>query len=141
MTELIDYIKIAFCLLGAFLSKWLGGIDSILIVLISFSVIDYITGVFVGFTKNKLSSKIGAKGIVKKITIYLVVAIAFIFDKYVMKGGNILRTATIFFYISNETISILENIAYLGVPIPQKLKDILLQYVENKNTESEEKKE
>ena len=86
---------------------------------------------------KKLSSEVGFKGIFKKVLIFLLVGIANILDVQVIGTGSILRTAVIFFYISNEGVSLLENAAHLGLPIPQKVKTVLEQLHER--SESEEK--
>ena len=95
--------------------------------LIAFVVIDYITGVFCAIADKKLSSEIGFKGICKKVLIFILVGVGNIIDTRIIGSGSVLRTAVIFFYISNEGVSLLENSAHLGLPIPQKLKDILEQ--------------
>ena len=98
-----------------------------LIALILFVVIDYITGVMCAVSDHRLSSEVGFRGICKKIVIFLLVGVAQILDSEIIKTGSILRTAVIFFYLSNEGVSILENAAHLGLPVPEKLKDVLEQ--------------
>ena len=95
--------------------------------LIAFVVIDYITGVFAAIYTKQLSSEVGFKGIAKKVMIFLLVAIGNIIDIEILKTGAILRTAVIFFYLSNEGISIIENAARLDLPIPARLADVLKQ--------------
>ena len=95
--------------------------------LITFVVIDYVTGLMVAVLDRKLSSEVGFRGIFKKVLIFAFVGIGNIIDVYLLKNGSAIRTAVIFFYISNEGISIIENSAKIGLPIPQKLKDILEQ--------------
>ena len=107
---------------------WLfGGFDGFLYALIAFVVIDYITGVLAAIYTKQLSSEVGFKGIAKKVMIFLLVAIGNIIDVEILKAGAVLRTAVIFFYISNEGISIIENAARLELPIPEKLIDVLRQ--------------
>ncbi len=89
--------------------------------------VDYITGVMCAIADKKLSSEVGFKGICKKVLIFILVGIANILDVYVIGTGSILRTAVIFFYISNEGLSLLENAGHLGLPIPTKLKEVLEQ--------------
>jgi toxin secretion/phage lysis holin len=113
--------------LGAFLGWFLGGLDGIIYALIAFVVADYITGVMRAIVRKELSSEVGARGIFKKILIFLLVGIGHLADVYLLGDGEALRTALIFFYISNEGISLLENAADIGLPIPQKLKDTLKQ--------------
>ncbi len=107
---------------------WLfGGFDGFLYALIAFVVIDYITGVLAAIYTKQLSSEVGFKGIAKKVMIFLLVGIGNIVDIEILKTGAILRTAVIFFYLSNEGISIVENAARLELPIPVKLIEVLKQ--------------
>lgn len=127
MKEIWNWIQLAFAAIGGFLGWFLGGLDGFLYALIAFIVIDYLTGIMCAIIDKKLSSEIGAKGIFKKVLIFTLVGVANILDVYVIKGGSVLRTAVIFFYLSNEGVSILENSAHLGLPIPEKLKEVLKQ--------------
>lgn len=120
-------IQVAFSTMGGFLGWYLGGVDGFLYALIAFVVVDYITGVMCAVVDKKLDSKVGFKGIFRKVMIFALVGIANIIDIYVLGQGSVLRTAVIFFYISNEGVSLLENTAHLGLPIPQKLKSVLEQ--------------
>ena len=108
---------------GDFLCGW----DGVLYALLAFVGIDYVTGIMCAVLDKKLSSEVGFRGIFKKVLIFSLVAIGHIIDKSVIGDGSVIRTAVIFFYLSNEGISILENAAHIGLPIPQKLKDILEQ--------------
>ena len=130
-------IQIAFSAIGGFIGWLLGGFDGFLYALISFAVIDYITGVMCAIADKKLSSAVGFKGICRKVLIFVLVGIGNLVDVYVLGEAGVLRTAVIFFYLSNEGISLLENSAHLGLPIPQKLKSVLEQ-LHNRN-EKEEK--
>lgn len=132
MKDLFDLIKVIFTAIGGYLGYLLGGHDSFLYALIAFVVIDYITGVMLAIIKRRLSSAIGFKGIFKKVMVFLMVGVGHTIDAYLIKNGGAIRTAVIFFYISNEGISILENSANIGLPIPGKLKDILVQLKEDK---------
>lgn len=125
--DILNFIKIVFTAIGGYLGYVLGGHDSFLYALIAFVVIDYLTGVMLAIIKKEVSSEIGFKGIFKKVMIFLMVAIGHTIDAYLIKNGGAIRTAVIFFYISNEGISILENSANIGLPIPEKLKDVLIQ--------------
>ena len=127
MKQIWSGVQIAFSALGGFCGWFLGGFDGFLYALIAFVVIDYITGVMCAIIDRKLSSAVGFKGIFRKVLIFLLVGIANIIDVQVIGTGAVLRTAVIFFYISNEGVSLLENTAYLGLPIPEKMKDILSQ--------------
>ena len=105
--------------------------------LIAFVVIDYITGVMCAIIDRKLSSEVGFKGIFRKVLIFLLVGIANIIDVQVIGTGAVLRTAVIFFYISNEGVSLLENAGHLGLPIPEKIKTVLEQLHDRAEKEEE----
>ena len=105
----------------------LGGCDGLLYALIAFVVIDYLTGIMCAISDHTLSSEVGFRGICRKVLIFLLVGIANILDIHVLGNGSVLRTAVIFFYISNEGVSLLENAAHLGLPVPEKVKDVLEQ--------------
>ena len=119
--------QISFAAIGGFIGWFLGGCDGLLYALIAFIVIDYITGVMCAIVNHDLSSEIGFKGISRKVLIFLLVGIANIVDVDVIGTGSVLRAAVCFFYISNEGLSILENAAILGLPIPEQLKKVLKQ--------------
>lgn len=127
MKDIFNIIKAVFTAIGGYLGYLLGGHDSFLYALVAFVVIDYLTGIMLAIIRKELSSEIGFKGIFKKVMIFLMVAIGQTIDAHLIKNGATIRTAVIFFYISNEGISILENSANIGLPIPEKLKDILIQ--------------
>ena len=127
MKEIWNWIRIACTALGGFLGWFLGGLDGFLYALIAFTVIDYITGVMCAIVDKNLSSAVGFKGICRKVLIFLLVGIGHIIDAQVIGSGSVLRTAVIFFYISNEGVSLTENAAHLGLPIPEKLKAVLEQ--------------
>ena len=137
MKEIWSGIQIAFTALGGFLGWFLGGFDGFLYALIAFTVIDYITGVMCAITDKNLSSAVGFKGICRKVLIFTLVGIGNIVDVYVLGQGGVLRTAVIFFYLSNEGVSIMENTAHLGLPIPTKLKDVLEQLHERGGNDNE----
>lgn len=120
--------RFAVAITGTALSEWLGGFDGLLEALIAFMIIDYLTGIFCAVIEKNLSSSVGFKGIFQKCLIILLVGMANAIDSHILGGSDhLLRTAVIFFYLSNEGISILENAARLGLPIPDKLKDFLTQ--------------
>ncbi len=137
MKQIWSGIQIAFTAFGGFLGWFLGGVDGFLYALIAFTVIDYITGVMCAITDKNLSSSIGFKGICRKVLIFTMVGIGNIVDVYVLGQGGVLRTAVIFFYLSNEGVSILENSAHLGLPIPEKLKEVLEQLHERGGDDDE----
>lgn len=126
----------AFAAVGGFLGWFLGGRDGFLYALIAFVVIDYLTGVMVAVIQKQLSSEVGFKGILKKVLIFILVGVGSTLDTYILKGGSVLRTAVIFFYLSNEGISILENASVIGLPVPPKLKDILAQLKDKEEGEN-----
>ena len=123
MKEFWNTIQLIFTAIGGWLGYFLGGCDGLLIALVAFVAIDYITGVMCAIADKNLSSEVGFKGICRKVLIFLLVGIANILDVQV----SVLRTAVIFFYISNEGVSLTENAAHLGLPIPEKLKAVLEQ--------------
>ena len=127
MKEIWNTIQMFFAMAGGGLGYFLGGYDGLLYALIAFVVVDYITGVLCAIADKKLSSSIGFKGICRKVLIFTLVGIANIIDVQVIGTGAVLRTAVIFFYISNEGLSIVENAAHLGLPIPEKLRNVLKQ--------------
>lgn len=127
MTEIWKYIQTLLALLGGALGYFLGGFDGLFAVLAMMIVVDYITGVMVAIKEKHVSSKIGFTGICRKILILLFVGISNMLDMYIVGSGSMLRTATIFFYVSNEGISILENATKLGLPVPGRIKEILEQ--------------
>ena len=127
MKEFWNTVQMVFTAIGGWLGYFLGGCDGLLYALIAFVVIDYITGVMCAVADKKLSSMVGFKGICRKVLIFLLVGIANILDVQVIGSGSVLRTAAIFFYISNEGVSLLENAAHLGLPVPDRIKTVLEQ--------------
>ena len=127
MKDFWNVIQFVFTAVGGWLGYFLGGCDGLLYALIAFVVIDYITGVMCAIADKNLSSEVGFKGICRKVLIFLLVGIANILDVQVIQTGSVLRTAIIFFYISNEGVSLLENAAHLGLPVPEKIKVVLKQ--------------
>jgi len=127
MKEFWNTIQLMFTAVGGWLGWFLGGCDGLLYALIAFVVIDYITGVMCAINYHSLSSEVGFRGICRKVLIFLLVGIANIMDVNVIGTGSVLRTAVIFFYISNEGVSLMENAAHLGLPVPEKIKVVLEQ--------------
>lgn len=127
MKETIQTIQALFTATGVFVGWFLGGLDGFMYALLAFAVIDYLTGIMVAVLEKKLSSEIGFRGIFRKILIFILVGIGNIIDVYIIGNGSAVRTAVVFFYISNEGISIFENIGKIGLPIPEKLKKALEQ--------------
>lgn len=120
-------IQAVLTVVGGAIGYFLGGLDGLLIVLLAFMVIDYITGIMCAIKDKSISSKVGFSGICKKILILVLVGMSNLLDIYVLQTGSMLRTAALFFYISNEGVSILENAGKLGLPIPSKIKNVLAQ--------------
>ena len=127
MKEIWNWVQAALTPFGGFLVWFLGGFDGFLYALVALMVADYITGVMCAIVDKKLSSEIGFRGIFKKVLIFVLVGIGHMIDTNLIGEGSVLRTAIIFFYCSNEGISMLENAGRLGLPIPEQLKDILVQ--------------
>jgi toxin secretion/phage lysis holin len=127
MKEIWNWLQVALTALGGLLGWFLGGFDGFLYALVALMVADYITGVMCAIVDKTLSSEVGFRGIFKKVLIFILVGIGHIIDTHLIGDGSVLRTAIIFFYCSNEGVSMLENAARLGLPIPEKLKDILAQ--------------
>lgn len=129
----IQVVKGVFALIGAWLGTFLGGWDGATYALIIFITLDYITGVMGAVAEKNVSSDVGFKGIFRKVTILMLVGVGAILDKYVLGGGEVLRLAVIFYYLSNEGISILENATRLGLPVPHKLRNVLEQLKEDED--------
>lgn len=127
MKEFWNTMQMVFAAVGGWLGYFLGGCDGLLIALVVFTAVDYITGVMCAISDQKLSSEVGFRGICRKVLIFSLVGVANILDVEVIGAGSVLRTAIIFFYLSNEGVSLLENAAHLGLPVPQTLKDVLEQ--------------
>lgn len=137
MRQAVTTVQYVFAGIGGFMGWFLGGLDGFLYALLMFVVIDYVTGLMAAFVQKKVSSEVGFKGICKKVAIFCLVGIGHVLDTQVIQNGSVLRTADIFFYLSNEGISIIENVALIGLPVPKKLKEVLEQLHE----EADEKKE
>ena len=131
MKEFWTTIQVIFTGVGGWLGYFLGG-------LVLFVVVDYITGVMCAAADHKLSSEVGFKGICRKVLIFLLVGIGHVLDAQIIGTGSVLRTAVIFFYLSNEGVSLLENAGHLGLPIPEKLKVVLEQLHDRAEKDSDE---
>ena len=127
MKEFWNTIQLIFAAVGGWLGYFLGGCDGLLYALIAFVAIDYITGVMCAISDKTLSSEVGFKGICRKVLIFLLVGIGNIIDVQVLGSPGVLRTAVIFFYLSNEGVSLMENAAHLGLPVPDAIKTVLEQ--------------
>ena len=137
MKDFWNVIQLIFSALGGWLGYFLGGCDGLLYTLLAFTAMDYITGVMCAVNDKTLSSEVGFRGICRKVLIFMLVGIANILDADVVGTGSVLRRAVIFFYISNEGVSLLENAAHLGLSVPEKIK-VVLEQLHNR-AEKEEK--
>ena len=137
MKEFWNLCQFLFTAAGGWLGYFIGGCDGLLIALVIFAVADYITGVMCAISDKKLSSEVGFKGICRKVIIFMLVGIAHIIDVNVIATGSVLRTAVIFFYLSDEGVSLLEDAGHLGLPIPEKLK-IVLEQLHDRSEKSDE---
>lgn len=118
---------------------WLFGTwDTALVVLVCFMVLDYCTGLLRGAINKELSSNVGLKGIARKAVIFVVLIVAVLLDRLLNTGNWVFRSLVAYFYIANEGISLLENCAQLGAPIPDKLKEMLIQLREGNKKEIKE---
>ena len=135
MENLLNYFKIIIAALGTGITWLFGTWDTALVVLVCFMVLDYFTGVLRAWTNKEISSDVGLKGIARKTVILIVLIVAVLLDRLLNTGTWVFRTLICYFYIANEGISLLENCAGLGLPIPEKLKDALVQL---KNGEKKE---
>lgn len=130
-----NWAQAIFAALGGFLGWFLGGYDGFLYALVVFVVLDYLTGVLCAILDHRLSSEVGARGIFKKVLVFALVGVGHMLDELVLGGSGTIRTAVVFFYLSNEGVSLLENAAHIGLPVPQKLKDVLEQLHDRDNKE------
>lgn len=140
MKEVWNTIEVIIAAVGGGVGYFLGGYDGFLYALLAFVIIDYITGVMCAVVDHKLSSEIGFKGICKKVMIFALVGVGHLLDTNILGGGGVLRTAIIFFYLANEGVSLIENAAHLGLPIPKKLREALKQLHDRAEGEDEEEK-
>lgn len=143
MKEFWNAVQAVFTAVGGWLGWFLGGCDGLIYALLVFVVVDYLTGLMCAIVDKTLSSEIGFRGIFKKCTIFLMVGIGALIDAQTIATGSVVRTAVIFFYISNEGVSLIENAAHLGLPIPEKLKAVLEQLHDRaeKGTDNHEQSE
>ena len=135
MKEFWNGIQLVFAVIGGWLGWFLGECDGLMYALIAFVIADFVTGVMCAVSDKQLSSEVGFKGICRKVLIFVLVGMANILDMHVIGTGCVLRTAVLFFYISNEGVSVLENAGHLGLPVPAKLLDVLEQLHEDAEQE------
>lgn len=127
MKEFWNVIQAMFAAVGGWLGYFLGGCDGLLYALVVFVLVDYFTGIMCAVNDKNLSSEVGFRGICRKILIFLLVGVGHILDVFILGETGVLRTAVIFFFLANEGLSILENSAYLGLPVPYQMKLVLEQ--------------
>lgn len=127
MERIWKLLQAFFVMIGAWIGVFVGGLDGFLYALVVFVCIDYITGVTAAIVKHELSSAVGFVGIIKKILIFVLVGLANTIDMSVLQTPGVIRMAVIFYYISNEGISILENYTEIGLPVPRKVVEVLAQ--------------
>ena len=135
MKEFWNGIQLVFAVIGGWLGWFLGECDGLMYALIAFVIADYVTSVMCAVSDKRLSSEVGFKGICRKVLIFVLVGMANILDMHVIGTGCVLRTAVLFFYISNEGVSVLENAGHLGLPIPARLLNVLEQLHEDAEQE------
>lgn len=138
MKEFWNSIQLVFTAVGGWLGYFLGGCDGLIYTLLAFVVLDYVTGIMCAVVDKRLSSQIGFKGLFKKVLIFALVGVAHLLDVQILGAVGVLRTAVIFFYLSNEGVSLIENAAHLGLPIPAKLKAVLEQLHDRAEKEEED---
>ena len=127
MKDFWHLIESVFAAVGAWLGYFLGGSDGLLYALLVFVIVDYITGVMCAIEDRTLSSAVGFRGLCRKVLTFLLVGIAQVLDVHVLNQPGVLRTAVIFWAVANNGLSILENAAHLGLPVPEQLKQVLEQ--------------
>lgn len=135
MEKILNYIKLVIMTLGTSITWLLGSWDMALRVLIVFMVLDYGTGLARAWINKEVSSEVGLKGIARKGLIFVVLIVAVMLDRLLNTGTWVFRTLVCYFYIANEGISLLENCAGLGLPIPEKIKDALVQLKDGEKKE------
>ena len=135
MKEFWNGIQLVFAVIGGWLGWFLGECDGLMYALIAFVIADYVTGVMCAVSDKRLSSEVGFKGICRKVLVFVLVGMANILDMHVIGTGCVLRTAVLFFYISNEGVSVLENAGHLGLPVPARLLNVLEQLHEDAEQE------
>ena len=140
MKEFWNVIQMVFAAVGGWLGYFLGGCDGLLYALLAFVVLDYLTGIMCAIADKKLSSNVSFRGLAKKVLIFVMVGIGQLLDTQILGEAGVLRTAIIFFYMSNEGLSLVENAAYLGLPVPEKLK-LVLQQLHDRNEKEDGRKE
>lgn len=135
MDNLLNYSKGVVAIVGTALTWLFGAWDTVLMVLVCFMVLDYCTGVVRAFINKEVSSDIGLKGIARKAVILIVLIVAVLLDRLLNTGTWVFRTIVCYFYIANEGISLLENCAGLGLPVPESIQNALIQLKDGEKKE------
>lgn len=135
-----DWFDCLAAAIGASFGYFFGGVDGFIHALIAFTILDYITGLFAAGVQHRLSSNIGFKGIAKKVTIFVLVGVAHIIDHELLGDTKFLRDAVLFFYLANEGLSIMENAINIGIPVPEVMKEKLLQFREDSKNKNKDTK-
>lgn len=138
MENMAKYFKTLIAVLGTLFTWLLGAWDTALIVLVTFMVLDYLTGVLRGYINKELSSDVGLKGIARKALIFIVLIVAVSLDRLLNSDTWLFRTLVCYFYIANEGLSLIENAVNLGVPVPKRLKESLIQLKDGEKKEIKE---
>lgn len=132
MQRTIQGLCAALCSVASF---FFGAADQLLLALLGMMALDYLTGILCAFQQKKLSSRVGFRGLTRKLLILLLVSMGHLLDAYVLGGGSLLRGAVAGFYLANEGLSILENAGTLGLPLPDKLVSALQQLCQDSQSE------
>ena len=135
MDNLLNYSKGVVAIVGTALTWLFGAWDTVLMVLVCFMALDYCTGVVRAFINKEVSSDIGLKGIARKAVILILLIVAVLLDRLLNTGTWVFRTIVCYFYIANEGISLLENCAGLGLPVPESIQNALIQLKDGEKKE------
>ena len=130
-----EIIKVCVAAIGTTFTWLFGAWDTALTVLVGFMILDYITGILRAFINKEVSSNVGLIGIARKSLILVVLIVGVLLDRLLNEGTLVFRTLIAYFYIANEGISLIENCVGLGLPVPQKLQDTLIQLKEGNKKE------
>ena len=133
-------LQAAAAVIGGWVGWYIGEFNGLVYALLAVMAVDYLTGVLCAIEARRLSSSVGFKGLARKLLIFALVGLGHIMDRHVIGTGSVLRTAIIMFYLANEALSIIENAARLGLPVPERLKLVLAQLHDNADGKTEDEK-
>jgi toxin secretion/phage lysis holin len=139
MKEFWIVIQFFFTGIGGWLGDFLGGWDGLLMALVVFVVMDYVTGIMCAVADRSFVGEVGFKGICRRLLIFMLVGIGNVLDVHIIGTGAVVRTAVILFYLGKEGISLLENATHIGLPVPKKLKQVLGQLHQTDDETGEDK--